>query len=59
MLGSVLSSADFLSKLSFSKIFLGIPPELSVSWDILSGLILFLTVCKVYQQTTLVHKELK
>ena len=48
-----LLSADFFQNQLFRKKFLGIPS------DILSGLIWIQTVCKSYQQMTLVGKELK
>ena len=54
-----LSSADFFFKINFSKI----PSECQTVWfqispNILSGLIWVQTVCKGYQQTILVGKEL-
>ena len=58
-----LSSADFFQNQFFLKILSGIPPECQTVWiqirpDILSGLVWVKTVCKSYQQTTLVDKEL-
>ena len=58
-----LSSADFFKNQLFQKILSGTSSEYQTVWiqigpDILSGLILFQTVCKSYQQTTLVGKEL-
>ena len=48
----------------FENFLLGIPSECHTVWfqiisDVLSGLIWVQTVCKCYQQTTLVGKELK
>ena len=59
-----MSSADFFQNQLFRKIILGIPPECQIIWiqirpDILLGLIWVQTVCKGYQQTTQVGKELK
>ena len=61
--GLFLSSSDFSQNQHFRKILLGIRSECQTIWihirpDILSGLIWFQTVCKVYRQTTLVGKEL-
>ena len=58
-----LSSAGFFPKSTFRKINSGILPEcqavlIRIRQDILSGLICVQTVCKGYQQTTLVSKEL-
>ena len=58
ILHTSLSSADF-----FIKILSGIPSECQTVWiqirpDILSGLIWVQTVCKGYQQMTLVGNEL-
>ena len=58
-------SADFFhDQLFFLKILSGIPSECQTVWiqirpDILSGLIWVQTVCKGYQQTTLVGKVLR
>ena len=57
-----LSSADFIQSQLFQRILFGIPSESQIVWiqfrpDILlrmSGLIWVQTVCKIYQQTTLV-----
>ena len=56
-----LSSADFFQNKIFPKILSGIPSECQTDWiqirpDILSGLIRVQTVCKNYQQTTLVGR---
>ena len=58
-----LSSADFFQNRPFRKILSGIPAECQTVWiqirpDITSGLIWVQTVCKGYQQTTLVGNEL-
>ena len=58
-----LPSADFFQNQVFWKILSGISSECQTDWiqirpDILSGLIWVQTVCKSYQQTTLVGKEL-
>ena len=59
-----LSSADFFSKSTFQKIISGIPSECQTDWiqmgpGILSSLIWIQSVCKGYEQTTLVDKELR
>ena len=58
-----LSSADFFQNQLFRKILSGIPSEcqtdlIQIRPNILSGLIWVQSVCKGYQQTTLVGKEL-
>ena len=58
-----LSSADFFSKLTFSKTSLGDTVKMSNSLlpdhaDVLSSLIWVQTVCKDYQQTLVVGKEI-
>ena len=61
----VLSSAGFFQNHLFRKIISGIIFQsdktvwIQIRADKLSGLILVQTVCKGYQQTTLVDKELK
>ena len=57
------SSADNLQNHFFGIILSGIPSECQTVWikirpDIMSGLIEVQTVCKGYQQTALVGKEL-
>ena len=57
-----LSSADFFQNQLFQKILSGIPSECQTDWiqirsDILSGMIWVQTVCKCYEQTTLVDNE--
>ena len=67
ILHAFLSSADFLfiyQNYLFPKILSGIPSECQTAWiqirqDILSGLIWVQTVCKDYQQRTLVGKEFR
>ena len=60
ILHAFLSSADFFQNQRFLKILSGIPSECQTIWiNILSGVIWVQTVCKHYQQTTLVGKELK
>ena len=56
----LLASADIFQNQLFSKILSGIPSvkQFGSRPDILSGLIWVQTVCKGYQQTTLVSKEL-
>ena len=56
-----LSSADFFQNQLFLKILSGVPSECQTVWilirpNFLSGLILVQTVCKGYQQTTLIDK---
>ena len=56
-------STEFFYNQLFQKILSGIPSECQTVWiqirpDTLSGLILVQTVCKCYQQTTSVGKEL-
>ena len=66
MLGNLhafLSSADFFQNQLFRKILSGIPSECLTVWiqitpDILYSLILVQTVCKVFQQMTLVDNDL-
>ena len=58
-----LSSADFFQNQLFRKILSGTPSECQTVWiqirpDVLSGLIWVQTVCKGFQQTTLVGNEL-
>ena len=58
-----LSSADFFQYQLFRKILSCIPSECQILWilirpDVTSGLIWVQSVCKGYQQTTLVGKEL-
>ena len=57
-----LPSADFFSKSTFQKILSGITSEYQTDWiqirpDILSGLIWIQSVCKSYEQTTLIGNE--
>ena len=59
----LLSSADFFQNQLFQKILSGTLSECQTVWiqirtDIVSVLIWVQTVCKSYQQTTLVSKEL-
>ena len=61
---SFLSSADFFQNQLFRKNLSGIPSECQTDWiqirpTILSGLIWVQSVCKDYDQMTLVDKELK
>ena len=58
-----LSSADCFKNQPFRKVILEILSKIQAVWiqirpDILSGLTWVHTVCKGYQQTTLVGKEL-
>ena len=58
-----LSSAEFFQNQLFRKILSGIPSECQTAWiqirpDILSDLIWVQNVCKSYQQTITVGKEL-
>ena len=60
---AMLSSADFFQNQLFRAILSGIPSEFQMVWiqtrpDVLSCLIWVRIVCKSYQQTTLVGKEL-
>ena len=62
-LHSLLSSADFFQNRLFRKILSGIHSQCQTVWiqirpDVVSSLIWVQTVCKSYQQTTLVDKEL-
>ena len=62
--GHFLPSIDFFSKSTFSKTSSGISSKCQTVWiqirpDIFSGLIWVQTICKGYQQTTPVGKELK
>ena len=64
ILKTFLSSADIFQNQLFRKILSGIPSEWQTVWiqirpDILSCLIWVQTICKCYQQTTLVGKELR
>ena len=57
-------SADFFSKLTFSKYFFRGTIRVSNTWDpdqgdILSGLILVRNICKGYQQTTLAGRVIR
>ena len=57
-----MSSADFFRYQLFRQILSGIPSECQRVWiqirpDVLLGLIWVQTVCKGYQETTLVGKE--
>ena len=59
-----LLSSDLFQNQLYLNILVGIPSECQAFWiqirpDVLSGLIWVLTVCKGYQQMTLVGKELK
>ena len=53
----ILSSADFFQNHLFWKILSGIPSECQTIW--IQILIWVQTVCKGYQQTTIVNKEFK
>ena len=60
----ILSSADFFLKSTFSKRVSRLVSECQTVWveirpNVLSGLIWVQTVCKGYQQMTLVGKELR
>ena len=62
ILNAFLSSADIFQNQLFRKTLSGLPSECQTVWiqirlNILSGLIWVQTVCKCYQQTTLVGKE--
>ena len=62
-LHAFLLSTDFFQNQLFLKILSGTRSECQTVWiqirpDILSGLIWVQTVCKSYQQTTLVGKDL-
>ena len=62
ILNAFVLSTDFFQNKLFRKNISGIPSECQTDWiqikpDILSGLIWVQTVCKGYQQTTLVGKE--
>ena len=59
----VILHALFISKLTFQKNLSGIPTECQMVWtlirpDYLLGFIGVLTVCKGYQQTTMIGNEL-
>ena len=63
ILHAFLSSADFFQNQLFQKILSRMPSECQTDWiqirlDILSGLVWVHSVCKGYQQTTLVGNEL-
>ena len=59
-----MSSADFFQYQLFRKILSGIPPDCQTGWILIrpvfmTDLIWVQTVCKGYQQTTIVGKELE
>ena len=59
-----LSSADFFQNQIFQKHLSGIPSDYQTNWiqirpHIMSGLVWVQSVCKDYEQTTLVGNELR